>query len=136
MSKPVVYITREIPQKGLDILEDYCQVEINQEDRNLTKKEVIEVGQSADALLTMLSTSIDKDVIASCPDLKVISNYAVGYNNIDVEYATKNGIFVTNTPGVLTETTADLAWALLLAVARRIVESDNFTRRGKFDGWR
>ena len=135
MSKPVVYITREIPKIGLEILQDYCQVRMNQKDRSLTKREVIEMAQKADGLLTMLNNPIDEEVIDSCSDLKVISNYAVGYNNIDVEYATEKGIVVTNTPGVLTETTADLAWALLLAVARRIVESDDFTRKGKFDGW-
>ena len=85
----------------------------------------------------MLADTIDKDVLESGKDrLKIVANYAVGYNNIDFEKAKELGIYVTNTPGVLTETTADLAWALMLAISRRIVESDAFTRSGKFEGWK
>jgi len=82
-----------------------------------------------------LRDEIDRQVINANPDLKGICNYAVGYNNIDVSYATSKNIPVTNTPGVLTETTADLAWSLLMATARRIVEADSFVRNGKFTGW-
>jgi glyoxylate reductase len=84
----------------------------------------------------MVSDRIDKKLIDSCPNLRVISNCGVGYENIDVTYATEKGIFVTNTPGVLTETTADLVWALMFSVARRIVEGDSFIREGRFKGWR
>ncbi len=87
-------------------------------------------------LVTLLSDSIDAEVMDAGPKLKVIANYAVGFNNIDIAAATERGIAVTNTPGgVLTETTADLAWALLMATARRIVESDRFMRSGRFQGW-
>lgn len=83
----------------------------------------------------MLSDSVDSQVLGASPDLKVVANYAVGFNNIDLASATQKGVVVTNTPGVLTETTADLAWALLMSAARRVVESDAFTRAGRFRGW-
>src|SRR5690606_4745829 len=105
------------------------------QDRLPTKEEVIEGVRGKDALLCLLTEEITAEVMDAAPNLKVISNYAVGYNNIDVEAATARGIVVTNTPGVLTETTADFAWALLMAVARRVVEADRFTRAGKFQGW-
>jgi glyoxylate reductase len=130
-----VFVTRRIPEKGLRMLEERYDVEVNPEDRVLTKEEIIEGIRDADALLCLLTDPIDKDVIDAGKKLRIISNYAVGYNNIDVEYASKKGIIVTNTPGVLTETTADLAWALLMAVARRVVEGDKFMREGKFRGW-
>ena len=130
-----VFVTRRMPEKGLRMLEERYDVVVNSEDRVLTKEEIIEGVRDADALLCLLTDPIDKDVIDAGKKLRIISNYAVGYNNIDVEYASKKGIIVTNTPGVLTETTADLAWALLMAVARRVVEGDRFMREGKFRGW-
>lgn len=101
----------------------------------MTKDEIIEGVKGKDGLLCLLTDTIDKEVIAAEPELKMIANYAVGYNNIDVQTATNRGIPVSNTPGVLTNTTAEMAWALLFAVTRRIVESDVFTRGGKFKGW-
>ena len=83
----------------------------------------------------MLNDSIDKDIMDAAPALRVISNYAAGYNNIDLQAATRRKIIVTNTPGVLTETTADLTWALILALARRIPEAEQFLRSGKWSGW-
>ena len=130
-----VFVTRRIPEKGLRMLEERYDVVVNPEDRVLTKEEIIEGVRDADALLCLLTDPIDKDVIDAGKNLRIISNYAVGYNNIDVKYASKKGIIVTNTPGVLTETTADLAWALLMAIARRVVEGDRFMREGKFRGW-
>jgi glyoxylate reductase len=97
---------------------------------------LLEKVRGKDGILCLLTDTIDREVMeAAGPKLKVIANYAVGYNNIDVEEATRRGIMVTNTPGVLTETTADLAWALMMSVARRIVEADRFVRAGKFRGW-
>ncbi len=130
-----VFVTRRIPEKGIRMLEDRYEVEVNPHDRVLTKEEIIEGVRDADALLCLLTDPIDRDVIDAGKKLRIISNYAVGYNNIDVDYASEKGIVVTNTPGVLTETTADLAWALLMAVARRVVEGDRFMREGKFRGW-
>ena len=130
-----VFVTRRIPEPGLEMLREKCEVEVNPEDRVLTKEEIIEGVKGKDALLCLLTDDIDEEIMDANPNLKVISNYAVGFNNIKVEEATKRGLPVTNTPGVLTETTADMAWALLMAVGRRIVESDKFTRAGKFKGW-
>ncbi len=130
-----VFVSRRIPEKGIKMLEERYDVEVNPYDRVLTKEEIIEGAKDADALLCLLTDPIDRDVIDAGGKLRIISNYAVGYNNIDVEYASKKGILVTNTPGVLTETTADLTWALLTAIARRVVEGDKFMRDGKFGGW-
>ena len=88
-----------------------------------------------DALLCLLTDRIDKELLEAAPRLKCVSNLAVGFNNIDLEYARSRNIAVCNTPGVLTETTADLTWALLLACARRVVEADNYARSGSFEGW-
>ncbi|RCW46348.1 MULTISPECIES: D-glycerate dehydrogenase [unclassified Halanaerobium] len=135
MLKKKIYITRKIPDIGLNMLKEKFDIKVNEEDRVLTKKEIIENMDRCDGLLSLLTDTIDKEIIASNPNLKIISNYAVGYNNIDIDYASKNDIVVTNTPGVLTETTADMTWALLMAVSRRIVESDKFVRDKKYKGW-
>ena len=133
--KVKVFVTRQIPQKGLEMLKARFEVEIGASDRNLSRREICEGTKDADALVCLLSDAIDEEILSGAKKLKIIANYAVGYNNINVEYAKEHGIFVTNTPGVLTETTADLTWALMLSVARRIVEADKFTRSGKFKGW-
>jgi len=132
-----VLVTRKIPQKALDYLEsEGVTLEINEEDRVLTYEEVKERIKGKDGLLCLLTDKIDGAIMdAAGEQLQVIVNYAVGYNNINVEDATQRGIPVTNTPGILTETTADLAFALMLSIARRIVESDNYTRKGLFKGW-
>ncbi|HEC72679.1 MAG TPA: D-glycerate dehydrogenase [Thermoplasmatales archaeon] len=130
-----VFVTRKIPEEGLKLLKKYCEVYVNPYDRILTKDEIISNLKGRDGLLCLLTDKIDRDVIFSNPRLKAISNYAAGYDNIDIKAATERKIPVTNTPDVLTETTAELAWALLFAVARRIVEGDRFTRDGKFRGW-
>ena len=130
-----VFVTRQIPQKGLEMLKARFEVEIGASDRNLSRREICEGTKDADALVCLLSDAIDEEILSGAKKLKIIANYAVGYNNINVEYAKEHGIFVTNTPGVLTETTADLTWALMLSVTRRIVEADKFTRSGKFKGW-
>jgi len=131
-----ILVTREIPKQGLDILKkNFKNVIVNTRDRNLTHNELVKMVRGVDAVLCLLSDRIDAQVISNMDRCKVISNYAVGFNNIDVDEATKRGIIVTNTPGVLTDATADLTWALILAVTRRIVEADKFVRRGRFKGW-
>jgi len=131
-----VFVTRKLPEKGLEILYNECdEVEIYPHDRIPSKEEIIEGLKGKDGLLCLLTDRIDRDVISSNPKLRAISNYAAGYDNIDVDEATRRGIVVTNTPDVLTNATAELAWALLFAVARRVVEGDKFTREGKFRGW-
>ena len=133
--KPVLFLTRRIPEPAIKRLEEKFTLKINPYNRALTHQELIEGVKDAEALICLLTDNIDKEVISAAPKLKVISSYAVGYNNIEVEYATQLGIAVCNTPGVLTETTADLTWALILATCRRISESERFLRKGNFKGW-
>ena len=131
-----IFITRKIPKPGIDLLlKNGYKIEINKHNRVLSKKEIIDGLKGKDGLISLLTDNIDDEVINSEPKLKMIANYAVGYNNIDIKAASKNGIPVSNTPNVLTDTTAEMAWALLFSVSRRIVEGDKFTRDGKFKGW-
>lgn len=133
--KPKIYVTRLLPKPGMDLLAEVFDVEVNPHDRVVTREELLEGVKGKDALLSLLTDTIDAEVMDAEPKLKVIANYAVGFNNIDVAAATERGIPVTNTPGVLTDTTADLAFTLLVATARRIVEADKFMRAGKYQGW-
>jgi len=130
-----IFVTRKIPETGLEILRKEHEIDVFVHDRVPTKKEIINGLKGKDGLLCLLSDLIDKDVIKSEPKLKMIANYAVGYDNIDILVATEKKIPVSNTPGVLTDTTAEMAWAQLFSVARRIVEGDKYTRAGKFKGW-
>lgn len=132
-----IYVTREIPQVGLKLLrEKFGEFEMNKEDRVLTRQELLEKVAGRDGILCLLTDKIDAEIFnAAGPQCKIFSNYAVGYNNIDVGEASKRGIMITNTPGVLTDATADLAIALLFSCARRIPEGDAFMRAGKFKGW-
>ncbi len=131
-----VFVTRKIPKCGLDLLEKECEVvEVNPEDKVLKKGELVEKVKGRDGILCLLTDKIDADVIEAAKGAKGFANYAVGYDNIDVKSATKYGMIVTNTPGVLTDATADLSWALLFSVARRIVEADKFVRNKKFESW-
>lgn len=130
-----VFITRKIPDIGIELLQKKHEVIIFSDTKNPDKQQLIKNAQDADAIISLLSDEIDEEVISKCEHLKIIANYAVGYDNIDLEAARNNNIYVTNTPGVLTEATADLTWSLLLATARRVVESDSFVRDLKFKGW-
>jgi len=130
-----VFVTRKIPTPGLDLIRKEHTVTVNPEDRVLSKSEIIKHVTGKDGLLCLLTDPIDREVIYAEPKLRMIASYAVGYDNIDVTAATERGIPVSNTPGVLTETTAEHAWALMFSVARRTVEGDAFTRAGKFKGW-
>jgi glyoxylate reductase len=133
--KAKIYITRRLPEKIMLELEELYQVECSPHDRNIYPEELGAALQRCDVIITMLADKIDADMLKMSPNLKGICNYAVGYNNIDVPAATLANVAVCNTPGVLTEATADLAWALILAASRRIVEADNYARAGKFTGW-
>ncbi|MGI6147457.1 MAG: D-glycerate dehydrogenase [Firmicutes bacterium] len=135
MRKPKVFVTCPIPEAGLDVLRGAVDMEVNMDDRVLTRQELLAGVADADGLLCQLADVVDESVLAAAPRLRAIANYAVGYNNIDIAAATDRRIAVTNTPGVLTETTADLTWALILAVARRVVEGDAMVRQGRFRGW-
>lgn len=131
-----VYVTRRIPEESIRLLQEACDtVDVNPHDRALTRTEFLEAIRGRDGVLCLLTEMIDDEVFDAAPTLRGVANYAVGYNNIDVDAATRRGIPVSNTPDVLTDTTADMAWALMFAVARRIVEGDRFVRAGKFYGW-
>jgi glyoxylate reductase len=137
MRKWDVYVTRRIPDAGLAILDrEIGGYSMNPRDRRLSREELVEACRGRDGILCLLTDRFDAEVIKEIGDrCRVIANYAVGFDNIDVAAASAAGIVVTNTPGVLTETTADLTWALLMAVARRVCEADRFVRAGRFSGW-
>ena len=130
-----VYVTRPVFDGAIDRLRREFEVELNTEDRILTKQELTAHLGDKDGALTLLTDAIDLELLQSTPRLKVVANFAVGFNNVAVDSATQLGVVVTNTPGVLTETTADFAWTLLMAAARRVVEADKFARAGKFKAW-
>lgn len=134
-SKPRVFVTRMLPEAGMRSLFEHCDVTVFSDQRQPTREELLAALPEYDGLLCTLSDEVDADLLAATPRLRVVSNYAVGYNNIDIAAATERGIPVTNTPGVLTNATADMAWALLMAVSRRIVEADAYVRQGKWVGW-
>ena len=130
--KPKVFITRKIPENGIEMLKEHFEVEVWEDEHEIPREVLLEKVRDADALVTMLSERIDAEVFDNAPKLRIVANYAVGYDNIDVEEATRRGIYVTNTPDVLTNATADFAWTLLLATARRLIEADRFTRSGEW----
>ena len=133
-----VYVTRRIPEIGIEKLKEAGHdVDVSPEDRVLEKSELIaNLGKEEyDAVLCLLTDSIDGEVFDAAPKAKIFANYAVGYNNIDVEEAKKRDLMISNTPGVLTNTVAEHAFGLLLSAAQRIAEGDRFTRGGKYVGW-
>ena len=130
-----VFVTRPVFDEAIDRLRRVFEVELNTEERILPKQELIAHLRDKDGALTLLTDAIDLEVLESTPRLKAVANFAVGFNNVAVDSATKLGVVVTNTPGVLTETTADFAWTLLMAAGRRVVEADKFARAGKFKAW-
>lgn len=134
--KPKVFVTRRLPDAVMQVLQHDFDLECNPDDRVLTRQELLAGVAGQDGLLPLLTDRIDQEVLqAAGPQLKIVANYAVGYNNIDVDACTAAKVAVTNTPGVLSDTTADLAMALILAVARRIPQSDAFARAGQYKGW-
>lgn len=133
--KPKVLITRMLPEDAARLVSKHCRVEVNRRDVRYSKKQLIRRLKGKTGMICLLTDTIDGEVLGSNPDLRVVSNVAVGLDNIDVKAATSFGVMVTNTPGVLTETTADFAWALLMATARRLVEGDRFVRAGKWKEW-
>jgi len=136
LQKPRVFVTREMPERGLHIIKEKFDAEVWREYAPPPKKTIIEKAAKVDALATLLSDKIDAEVFDAALNLKIVAQMAVGFDNIDINEATKRGIYVTNTPGVLTETTADFAWTLLMAVARRVVEADAYVRSGNWKvGW-
>jgi glyoxylate reductase len=127
-----VLITDLIPDIGVNLLKEHYEVTMNTSGNSMTKEEMIHTFNQYDGIVTSLTNPIDEDVIAACPNVKIMANYAVGYNNIDIEAAVKHSLIVTNTPDVLSDTTAETAWSLVFAVSRRIVEADRYVRNGEW----
>lgn len=130
-----VIVTRPLPGDALHMLEGHDVVELDFGDEGPDEDQLIAAAREADAVVTLLSDPVTDRFLASCPALKIVAQYAVGYDNIDLEAARARGIVVTNTPGVLTDATADMAMALLLSAARRIVPADRYVREGRFQRW-
>jgi glyoxylate reductase len=133
-----IYITRHIPDIGINLLRSAGHtVDVSTKDGVLTRAELLDAlrAQPYDAVISLLTDQIDAEVFAAVPTAKIFANYAVGYNNIVIVDAKAAGVTITNTPGVLNDSVAEFAITLMLAVAKRIVESDSFTRAGKYVGW-
>jgi glyoxylate reductase len=136
MPKPNAFVTRVIRDKGLHLVKEACQADIWPEELPPSREVLLERVRGVDGLLCLLTDHIDAEVMdAAGPGLKVISNHAVGFDNIDVAAATERGIPVGNTPGILTDATADMAFALMMAAGRRVVEAEKFLRAGKWKTW-
>ena len=134
--KPKVLVTREVFDETLAYLSGHCEIDSNQQDVALTPQQLAERLADKDGVVCSLTDRIDRALIERCARLKVVANIAVGYNNIDVPACTERGIMATNTPGVLDDSTADLAWTLMLGAARRITEVERYVREGHWKGWR
>jgi glyoxylate reductase len=135
LARPSVFVTRVIPDAGLTLLREHFDTTVWPHDRAPSRDELIAEARGKDALVTLLTEKVDAGVLAALPTVKIVANVAVGFDNLDVAAGTAAGVVMSNTPGVLDETTADLAFALLMASARHIVEGDRLTRTGTWGGW-
>lgn len=135
MAKPKVFVTRVIPDAGLAKVQEFCDAEVWREQMPPSRDVLLSKIAQCDGLLSLLTEKIDGALLDAAPRLKVVSNYAVGYNNIDIAAATERGVSVGNTPDVLTDATADMAFALLIAAARQIVESNRYTLTAQWKTW-
>lgn len=134
--RPYIYISRKLPEEVVQPLRNKYEVRMwEKEDVVVPRSILLQEAAKADALLTMLSEKVDEELLSTGKNLKVIANCAVGYDNIDIQAATKHGVAICNTPDVLTDTTADLTFALLMASARRIVEAAEFVKEGRWKSW-
>ncbi|MGM0896791.1 MAG: 2-hydroxyacid dehydrogenase [Bacillota bacterium] len=134
--KPILFITQKLPEEAVADLHDVYEVRMwPEEEQNAPREKLMEEAQEAEALWTMLGDQVDRELLESAPKLKIVVNLAVGYNNIDLDAARDHKVIVTNTPDVLTETTADLTFALMLATARRLVEAEKTVRNGEWQAW-
>lgn len=133
-----IYITRQIPENGIKMLQDKgYQIDINKKDRPLTKKELIKILRKGqyDAVLSLLTDTIDAEVMDAAPSVKIYANYAIGFNNLDLVAAKSRNIYITNTPSGGAERVAEFTWGLILALSCRLIEGDQFMRKGKYHGW-
>lgn len=135
MAKAKVFVARKMAQEALDMIADAAEMELWEDELPPPRNVLLNKVRDIDGLLSLLTDKVDAELMDTAPKLKVVSNMAVGFDNIDVPAATKRGIVVGNTPGVLTETTADFAWALIMATGRRVAEGDRWTRSGKWKTW-
>ena len=131
-----VFISSTLPKEAVGLIPRDFTLDYNNSEVPLSKAELVSRLKGKDGLICHIISTIDEEVLASAPTLKVVANVAVGYNNIDVAAARRRGVIVTNTPDVLTETTADFAWTLLMATARRVVEADHYARSGRWTAWK
>jgi glyoxylate reductase len=134
-SKPLVAVTRRIPEAGLKLVNETCDVRQWEQELPPSAEELDTLLEDVDGALTLLTDRIDGEVLDRHPNLKVVSNFAVGFDNVDVPAAPERGVAVCNTPGVLTGATAEMAFTLLMAAARRIVEGVDYVRDGKWKTW-
>ena len=133
--KSRILIARALPDEAIKLARATADVDYHAEDRPLARPELLRRLAGRQGVVSLITERIDRELLAACPGLRVVSNVAVGYDNVDVAACTARGVVVTNTPDVLTETTADFAWALLMATARHVVEGDRFVREGRFSHW-
>ena len=133
--KPAVLISRLLPEPAVALARSRAEVDAYDVDAAMPRPELLERLRGKQGLICVISEAVDRALLDACPELRVVSNVAVGYNNVDVATCTKRGVVVTNTPDVLTDTTADFAWTLLMATARRVVEADRYVRDGRFQQW-
>jgi glyoxylate reductase len=133
--KPKVYVTRKVPEEGMIMLQDECEIEVWQGELPVPRDVLLEKVSDIEGLYSLLTDRVDEELLENAPRLRVVSNMAVGYDNIDVAACTARGIPVGNTPGVLTDTTADFAWTLLMSAARRVVEGVEYVRAGRWKTW-
>jgi len=134
--KKKILVTREVFGEVLDFLAHHFEVTANQEDKIFSGEALVQALAGKEGVLTTLTEKIDADLLGRCPKLKAVCNIAVGYNNIDLAACTAHGVMATNTPGVLDDTTADFAWALILATARRLNEAEAYVRERRWDKWK
>jgi len=135
-SRPLVFVTRQLPGDGLKRLAQDCDVEVWPKADPPTPASLRSAAEGVDGLLTLITDRVDRELLAQAPSVRIVSQMAVGYDNIDVAAASERGVLVTNTPGVLTETVADLTFALILGWARRLPEGDRVVREGRWPSWR
>jgi len=133
--RPSLFISRSLPPDAVSRARSRADVDFNDVDAPLPRPELLRRLRGRLGLVCVITDTIDDELLAACPDLRVAANVAVGFNNIDVAAATRRGVVITNTPDVLTETTADFAWTLLMAIARRLIEADRYVRDGRFTHW-
>ncbi len=135
MSSAKIYVTRQLPEAALSLLRGCGEMRVWEPDEVIPRAVLLREVQEVDALLCLVTEQIDEELLTHAPKLRIVANMAVGYDNVDVPALTRRGILLTNTPGVLTETTADLAFTLILGIARRIGEAERIVREGRWRSW-